>query len=106
MKLQQVAQKLGCRLEGDGSVEITGVAGIDHATPGHVTFLANRRYSPMLKTTCASAVLLEDGVAVERGANHNPLAALRTPIPTWPSRRRLKCSTRRRATRPKFIAQL
>ena len=81
MKLQEVAQKLRCRLEGDGSVEITGVAGIDHATPGHVTFLANRRYSPMLKTTCASAVLLEDGVAVERGANHNPLAALRTPNP-------------------------
>ena len=31
MKLQKLAQKLDCRLEGDPSVEITGVAGIDHA---------------------------------------------------------------------------
>jgi UDP-3-O-[3-hydroxymyristoyl] glucosamine N-acyltransferase len=81
MKLQEVAQKLGCRLEGDGSVKITGVAGIDHATPGQLTFLANRRYSPMLKTTSASAVLLEDGVTVDRETNHKPLAALRTPNP-------------------------
>jgi UDP-3-O-[3-hydroxymyristoyl] glucosamine N-acyltransferase len=81
MKLHEVAKKLGCRLEGDGSVEITGVAGMDHAAPGQVTFLANRRYSPMLKTTCASAVLIEDGVTVEREANHKPLAALRTANP-------------------------
>jgi UDP-3-O-[3-hydroxymyristoyl] glucosamine N-acyltransferase len=81
MKLQEVAQKLGCRLEGDGSVEITGVAGIDHATAGQVTFLANRRYSPMLKTTCASAVLVEDGVTVERDAEQKPLATLRTANP-------------------------
>ncbi len=33
MKLQEVAQKLGCRLEDAGSGEITGVAGIDHAVP-------------------------------------------------------------------------
>jgi UDP-3-O-[3-hydroxymyristoyl] glucosamine N-acyltransferase len=81
MKLQEVAQKLGCRLEGDGSVEITGVAGIDHATPGQLTFLANRRYSPLLKSTYASAVLLEDGVTVERETPGKPLAALRTANP-------------------------
>ncbi len=46
MKLQELAQKLGCRLEGDPSIEITGVAGIDHARAGEATFLANRRYSP------------------------------------------------------------
>jgi len=81
MKLQEVAQKLGCRLEGDGNVEITGVAGIDHAVPGQVTFLANRRYSPMLKTTAASAVLIEEGVAVERDAERKTLATLRTANP-------------------------
>jgi UDP-3-O-[3-hydroxymyristoyl] glucosamine N-acyltransferase len=81
MNLQEVAQTLGCRLEGDGSVEIIGVAGIDHAKPGQLTFLANRRYSPMLKTTCASAVLIEVGVAVERDVQQKPLAALRTANP-------------------------
>ncbi len=81
MKLQEVAEKLGCRLEGDGRVEITGVAGIDHAKAGQVTFLANRRYSPLLKTTCASAVLIEEAVTVERGAEQKALATLRTANP-------------------------
>jgi UDP-3-O-[3-hydroxymyristoyl] glucosamine N-acyltransferase len=81
MRLQEIAEKLGCRLEGDGNLEITGVAGIDHATGGQMTFLANRKYSPMLKTTAASAVFIEDGVVVERAAGLAPLAALRTSNP-------------------------
>jgi UDP-3-O-[3-hydroxymyristoyl] glucosamine N-acyltransferase len=81
MKLQELAQKLGCQLEGDPSVEITGVAGIDHARAGHVTFLANRRYSPQLKTTLASAVFVEEGVTLERAEGLAPLAALRTANP-------------------------
>lgn len=81
MKLHELAQKLGCRLEGDGDLEITGAAGIDHAAAGQITFLANRRYFPMLKSTQASAVLVEDGIAVDRGADATPIAALRTANP-------------------------
>lgn len=81
MKLREVAEKLGCRLEGDGNLEISGVSGIDHATTGQVTFLANRRYSPLLKSTNASAVLIADGVVLEREAQLSPLAALRTENP-------------------------
>ena len=81
MKLQELAQKLGCRLEGNPGTEISGVAGIDHATAGQLTFLANRRYSPQLKSTRAAAVLVEEGVKVEREAGTPPLAALRTPNP-------------------------
>ena len=81
MKLQELAQKLACRLEGDPQLEISAVAGIDHAMPGQLTFLANRRYSTLLKTTRASAVLIEDGVAVSREAGLPALAALRTSNP-------------------------
>jgi UDP-3-O-[3-hydroxymyristoyl] glucosamine N-acyltransferase len=81
MKLQELSQKLGCRLEGNPEIEITGVAGIDHAEPGQLTFLANRRYSPLLKTTKASAVLVEESVAFEREPGLKPLAALRTENP-------------------------
>jgi UDP-3-O-[3-hydroxymyristoyl] glucosamine N-acyltransferase len=81
MKLQELAEKLGCRLEGNPGVEISGVAGIDHAAPGEVTFLANRRYAPQLKRTQASAVLIEEGVTLEREAGLEPLAALRTGNP-------------------------
>jgi UDP-3-O-[3-hydroxymyristoyl] glucosamine N-acyltransferase len=81
MKLQELAQRLGCRLEGNPGIEIRGVAGIDHAEEGQLTFLANRRYSPLLKTTRASAVLLEEGVGLPREDGREPLAALRTQNP-------------------------
>jgi UDP-3-O-[3-hydroxymyristoyl] glucosamine N-acyltransferase len=81
MKLAEVAQKLGCRLEGPPELEIRGVAGIEHAEPGQITFLANRRYFPLVKTTRASAVLVEEGVALEREASLPALAALRSGNP-------------------------
>ena len=81
MKLSELAQKLACRLEGDPKVEITGIAGIEHAAPGQVTFMANRRYFPLLKTTRASAVFIEDGVAIERDPGLPALAALRSANP-------------------------
>lgn len=81
MKLSEIAQKLGCRVEGPLDTEITGVAGIDHARPGHVTFLANRRYFPLLRTTEASAVLLQEGIAMERATSAPPISALRSENP-------------------------
>jgi UDP-3-O-[3-hydroxymyristoyl] glucosamine N-acyltransferase len=81
MKLSEVAKKLECRLESGPDVEIHGVAGIEHAAPGQITFLANRRYFPLLKTTRASAVLVEDGIALEREPGMPPLAALRSANP-------------------------
>ena len=81
MKLSEIAQKLGCRVEGPADTEISGVAGIDHAKPGHITFLANRRYFPLLKTTHASAVLLQDGIKIQREPGAAPVAALRSENP-------------------------
>src|SRR6266481_3270879 len=81
MKLSDVAQKLGCRLEGPPELEIRGVAGIEYAEAGQITFLANRRYFPLLKTTRASAVLVEEGVALDREASLPALAALRSGNP-------------------------
>jgi len=81
MKLSEVAQKLGCRLEGPSDVEISGVTGIEQAEPGQLTFLANRRYFPLLKTTRASAVLVEEGISLARDPSIAPLAALRSANP-------------------------
>jgi len=66
MKLAELAQKLSCRLEGPPELDISGVAGMEHAEPGQLTFLANRKYVALLKSTRASAILLEEGVAIER----------------------------------------
>ena len=81
MKLSELAQKLSCRLEGPPDLEVSGVAGIEHAGPGQATFLANRKNLALLKTTRASAVLLEENVANERHPAQPPLAALRSAHP-------------------------
>jgi UDP-3-O-[3-hydroxymyristoyl] glucosamine N-acyltransferase len=75
MTLAEIAAKLGCTVEGDGSVEITGVAGIEHGTPGTITFLSNPRYAVHLKKTAASAVVLGPKV------NNPGLPALRSDNP-------------------------
>src|SRR5579872_7397539 len=62
MKLSEIADRLGCRLEGDGELEIAGVAGMEHAGPGHLTFLANPKYAPKVKHTKASAILVSEAL--------------------------------------------
>ena len=73
--LADLARELGCRLEGDGSIEIERVAGLEDAGPGDVTFLANPKYASKLASTRASAVIADDSVASA------PCAILRTPQP-------------------------
>ncbi len=58
MKLQEIAERLGCRVEGDGAIEITGVAGLDQAGPSELSFLSNPRYAPLLDSTRAAAVII------------------------------------------------
>lgn len=61
MILRELASQLDCELQGAGEVEIRGVAGIEEAGPGDLTFLSNRRYTPYLATTRAAAVILASG---------------------------------------------
>jgi UDP-3-O-[3-hydroxymyristoyl] glucosamine N-acyltransferase len=64
LNLREIAQRLACRLEGDGDLEVHRVAGIEQAEAGDLTFLANPRYASALRTTRATAVILaEDGPA-------------------------------------------
>ena len=65
MKLSELASKTGARLEGN-DVDIIGAAGLDEAQAGHVTFLANPRYTPRVNTTSASAIYLGEDVQTER----------------------------------------
>jgi UDP-3-O-[3-hydroxymyristoyl] glucosamine N-acyltransferase len=58
MKLQELAERLSCRLEGDGSVEIQRLAGLEQAGPGDLTFFANPKYTGALRRTRATAVIL------------------------------------------------
>jgi UDP-3-O-[3-hydroxymyristoyl] glucosamine N-acyltransferase len=72
MKLSELARRLNCRVEGDGDTEIAGVRGMEQAGPGQLTFLANPKYAPKLKSTQASAVIAAQpigGIATLVSAN-------------------------------------
>jgi UDP-3-O-[3-hydroxymyristoyl] glucosamine N-acyltransferase len=59
--LQEIAQYLGGRVSGDGETLIGGLATLDDAGEGQLTFLANPKYAGKVATTRAAAVLLPEG---------------------------------------------
>jgi UDP-3-O-[3-hydroxymyristoyl] glucosamine N-acyltransferase len=69
MKLEELASTIDARLEnGEGSLEITGVAAIEKAVAGQITFVANPKYSALAKTTRASAVIVSEDFPSISGA--------------------------------------
>lgn len=72
--LSELAEAVGAEVDGDGSVAISGVAPIESAGPGQISFVANRKYEQFIKSTRASALVLApdvvcDNVPVIRHAN-------------------------------------
>jgi UDP-3-O-[3-hydroxymyristoyl] glucosamine N-acyltransferase len=67
MKIFELAERTGAQLEGaTEDLEIIGAAGLDDATEGHVTFLANPRYTPRVNNTRASAIYLSEEAQADR----------------------------------------
>ena len=83
MKLSQLAQQLGARLDGT-DCDITGVAGIEEAQPGQITFVSNVKYASAAKTTKASAVIVTDdfpAIAAATLRTKDPYLAFARAIP-------------------------
>lgn len=57
--LQDLADKLGAKVQGDGSVRIRSIAPLSTAGEGDLTFVTNVKYVKVLHSTHASAVLLD-----------------------------------------------
>jgi UDP-3-O-[3-hydroxymyristoyl] glucosamine N-acyltransferase len=67
MKISELAERTGARVEGAAEdLEIIGAAGLDDAGEGHVTFLANPRYTPRVNSTRASAIYLSEEAQTDR----------------------------------------
>lgn len=64
--IQQIAQMLGGRVEGDTSRLIRAFGKIETAQEGELTFLANDKYKPFVYTTGASAVLVSESFTPEQ----------------------------------------
>ncbi len=67
MTVEEIARRLGGRVAGDGASEISGVAGLEEARPGQVSFLWNPRYARALQNTRASAVVADEQTPAPAG---------------------------------------
>jgi UDP-3-O-[3-hydroxymyristoyl] glucosamine N-acyltransferase len=76
MKLSEVVEKVGGKLDGDGRINIVGVAGITEAGQGEISFIANPRYASEAAVTKASAVIVAEDWSADC-----PAALIRTRNP-------------------------
>ncbi|MFZ0478681.1 MAG: UDP-3-O-(3-hydroxymyristoyl)glucosamine N-acyltransferase [Terriglobales bacterium] len=61
MKLSDIANSIRATIDNASpDTRITGVSGIEHAQPGQLTFVANKKYAAAAKTTHASAVIVDE----------------------------------------------
>lgn len=78
MKLKDLAEYTFSRIEqGDENSEIEAAAGLDIAKEKEITFLANLKYTPQIKTTKAGAIFLNEQTQIERA----DIAVLRAKDP-------------------------
>jgi len=68
--LRELAELVKGELIGDPEVLITGISGIKEAKKGDITFLANSKYSSLMKATKASAIITsKEIVKTEKSAD-------------------------------------
>lgn len=66
MRLDELAEKIGAELTGDGAIDVTGVATLESAKPGQLSFVSNPKYAKQLLMTKASAVVVSPLVKSDR----------------------------------------
>jgi UDP-3-O-[3-hydroxymyristoyl] glucosamine N-acyltransferase len=79
MRVAAIAELLGGTVVGDGTLEVKGLAPIQDAGPGLISFISNQKYVGQLKTTKASAVLVSKSVAALGGPPGTALIVLDDP---------------------------
>src|SRR6185312_135153 len=80
--LAVLAQELGCELEGDANLRISGIAPLDEAGPEDLSYLTDPRQAAKAFSTRAAALLVGKKLPVPaREASLPPLAWLRADNP-------------------------
>lgn len=64
LSLDQIAERFGARVIGDGAVRVSQVATLESARATHISFLTNPRYQKQAETTQAGAVIVGETEAV------------------------------------------
>src|SRR6266704_2466572 len=74
----EIAALTGGRLVGPGTVTVAGIAPLERAGPGDLSFLASPRYAPYFERTSASVVLVAPAL---EGTNGGPETRIVVPDP-------------------------
>ncbi len=83
--LKEIAVLINGEVVGDDNIVVTGIAGIQEALPGDITFLANPKYLTFIDRTKASAVITSRDIKSARCAIirvENPSLAF-TKVVSW-----------------------
>jgi UDP-3-O-[3-hydroxymyristoyl] glucosamine N-acyltransferase len=62
MTLAELATRISARLEGPGDLLVTGVAPIEEAGPGQVSFIAQGKYNAAAKASKATAIIAKEAI--------------------------------------------
>jgi UDP-3-O-[3-hydroxymyristoyl] glucosamine N-acyltransferase len=65
-RLKEIASTIGARLEGDPDLEIGGLATVERAEAGELSYIASRKFEKQLATTGASALIVYPGLRSDR----------------------------------------
>ncbi len=63
--LKELAELVDCEVYGNGGILIKGVAPLESAAEGDITFITSPKYAHLLRTTAASAVIAPPEIKVE-----------------------------------------
>ncbi len=64
--LAEIAKLVDGEVVGDKKIVVTGISGIKEAQAGDITFVANKKYFPLLELTKASAILTPRDTVISR----------------------------------------
>src|SRR3989338_6906487 len=79
MKLGEIARILNGKLDGNPDIDITGIAEINRAGKGDITFVTGGKYLLELKNSNASAVILKEGLNIEASDVTMPYISVENP---------------------------
>ncbi len=97
--LGEIAEYIKGELIGNSSVKITGIAGIEDAKTGDLTFLANDRYARFLKSSSASAVI----VGTEANIEGIGMAVIKHPNPYFAFAKSLELFSQEKRAYPEGV---
>jgi UDP-3-O-[3-hydroxymyristoyl] glucosamine N-acyltransferase len=69
VSIHEISQAVNGTVEGDGTLEITGLEEISEAGAGHLTFIGEKKYVKLWDSSRASAAIVNEGFDVHPGQN-------------------------------------